>query len=56
MDFRIVLLAVQCTLQTNPITQPWVRYIHTAVTRASYTLPYLTLPAGWDAVKTAPQR
>ena len=23
---------------------------------AGRALPYLTLPAGWDAVKTAPQR
>jgi len=27
-----VLLSVQCLLQTSPITQPPVRYIHTAQT------------------------
>jgi len=32
-----VLVAVQCPLQTSPITQPWVHYIHTAV-HSSYTL------------------
>ena len=23
------MLAVQCLLQTNPVTQPWICYIHT---------------------------
>jgi len=25
------VLSVQCPLQTSPITQPWIRHIHTAV-------------------------
>jgi len=33
-----VLLAVECPLQTSPITQPPVRYIHTAVPHCSYML------------------
>jgi len=33
-----VLLAVQCPLQMNPITQPQVHNIHTAVPHFSYTL------------------
>jgi len=32
------VLAVQCPLQTSPITQPPVRYIHTTVPHSSYTL------------------
>jgi len=33
-----VLLAAQYPLQTNPVTQPRVRYIHTTLPDASYTL------------------
>jgi len=33
-----VLLSVQCSLQTSPITQLWVRYTNIAVLHASYTL------------------
>ena len=33
-----VLLAAQCPLQTSLVTQPRVRYIHTAVPHSSYTL------------------
>jgi len=33
-----VLLATQYPLQTNPITQPWVCYIHMAMPHVSYTL------------------
>jgi len=32
------VLAVQCLLQTSPITQPRVCYIHTTVPHSSYTL------------------
>ena len=35
-----VLLAAQYSLQTNPVTQPRVRYIHTAMPHASYSLRY----------------
>jgi len=34
----LCVLAVQCPLYTSPITQPWVRYIHTTVQHSSYTL------------------
>jgi len=33
-----VLIAMQCPLQTGPITHPRVLYIHTAVPYSSYTL------------------
>jgi len=36
--FVRVLLAVQCPLQTTPITQPRVRYIHTVVPHVFYKL------------------
>jgi len=38
-----VLLSVQCPLQVRPIIQPPVRYIQTAVPRASYTLHCVVL-------------
>jgi len=39
-----VLLAAHYQLQTNPITQPRVRYIHTAMPHASYTLHCASCP------------
>jgi len=38
------VLAAQYSLQTNPITQPRVCYIHTTMPHASYTLHYASCP------------
>ena len=40
------VLAAQYPPQTNPITQPRVRYIHTAIPRTSYTL-HCTVPVSY---------
>jgi len=41
-------LAVQCRLQTSPITQPWVHYIHThsshTLSLADFPLPKTNMP------------
>jgi len=55
------VLAVQCSPQTSPMTQLQVRYIHTAVTHASYTLhctvqspPTKKLPLTFEMQKKTP--